>query len=75
VSHGRYVAFQMAEVAIPPANVSGDFVADRRTAAEAAAQCTSKPKAAAPGCELKNPCVCRAKIGTMISGTAPSPRL
>ena len=25
VSHGRFVAFQMAEVAIPPANVPGDF--------------------------------------------------
>src|SRR5215831_6475703 len=27
VSHGRYVAFQMAEVAIPRQNVPGDFAA------------------------------------------------
>ena len=37
VSHGRYVAFQMAEVAIPMANVPGDFAADRRTPAAASA--------------------------------------
>ena len=36
VSHGRYVAFQMAEVAIPR-HVPGDFAADRRTAAAATA--------------------------------------
>jgi hypothetical protein len=35
VSHGRYVAFQMAEVAIPTANVPGDFAAHRGTAAAA----------------------------------------
>jgi hypothetical protein len=29
VSHGRYVAFQMAEVAIPRQNVPGDFAAYR----------------------------------------------
>ena len=36
VSHGRYIAFQMAEVAIPSAFVSGDFVPHRRAAAEIA---------------------------------------
>src|SRR5262249_27095691 len=36
VSHGRYVVFQMAEVAITAANVPGDFVADRGTTAAAA---------------------------------------
>ena len=36
VSHGRYVAFQMAEGRHPSANVPGDIAADRRTATEAA---------------------------------------
>ena len=35
VSHGRYVAFQMAEVAIPRQMFAGDFAADRRTPAAA----------------------------------------
>ena len=35
VSHGRYVAFQMAEVAIPTAAVRRDPAADRGTAAAA----------------------------------------
>jgi hypothetical protein len=38
VSHGRYVAFQMAEVAIPKANVPGDFAAGRGTTATATAR-------------------------------------
>jgi hypothetical protein len=36
VSHGRYVAFQMAEVAIPRQNVPGDFAIDRGTTTAAA---------------------------------------
>jgi hypothetical protein len=35
VSYGRYVAFQMAEVAIPRQNVPGDFAAHRGTTAAA----------------------------------------
>lgn len=37
VHHGRYVAFQMAEVAIPRKNAQGDFAADRETTAAASA--------------------------------------
>ena len=37
VSHGRYVAFQMAEGRHPTANVPGDFAADRGTTAAASA--------------------------------------
>ena len=35
VSHGRYVAFQMAEVAVPRNAVRRDTAADRRTTATA----------------------------------------
>jgi hypothetical protein len=38
VSHGRYIAFQMAEIRNPSTNVPGDFAADCRTAAEASAR-------------------------------------
>src|SRR5262245_9256491 len=38
VSHGRYVAFQMAEVAIPRQMFQEIFAADCRAAAEAAAR-------------------------------------
>jgi CHAT domain-containing protein/tetratricopeptide (TPR) repeat protein len=38
ISHGRTIAFQMAEVAIPRANVPRDFAADCRAAADAAAR-------------------------------------
>ena len=38
ISHGCTIAFQMAEVAIPRANVPRDFAADCRAAADAAAR-------------------------------------
>ena len=42
VSHGRYVVFQMAEVAIATANVPGDFAAHRGTTAAATARASMK---------------------------------
>ena len=48
VSHGRYLVFQMAEVAIPrQVFVPGDSAADRGTAA-----------AAAPRASMRRPCSC-----------------
>ena len=41
VSHGRYVTFQMAEVAVPRQNVPGNPVADRPAAGTAGAGMTS----------------------------------
>jgi hypothetical protein len=42
VSHGRYVVFQMTEVAIPRQNVPGDSAADRGTTAAATARASMK---------------------------------
>jgi hypothetical protein len=42
VSHGRYVVFRMAEVAIPTTNVPGDTAADRGTTAAATTHASMK---------------------------------